>query len=86
MTSLVWKRVRDGYHNGRPVYDYHASSGDRRYHITWAYDHGGMFGYSAHGKDDYLTKRHGIIWARTLKFCKAACEEIEEIEKGSVGG
>jgi hypothetical protein len=76
--SLVWTRTPDGEHNGRPRYEYHASVGGRRYGIVWAYDHGGSFGYSAYGEDGPLTERHGIIWGRTLKFCKSACEAIEE--------
>jgi hypothetical protein len=77
MSNLIWRRERDSEHNGRPTYEYLANVGDRRYSIVWAYDHGGTFGYSAYGAEGPLTKRHGIFWGRTLKFCKAACEEIE---------
>lgn len=79
---LEWTRVQDGYYGGKPVYEYTATSGDRKYHIVWAYDRGGTFGYSAtrpdaKGDSTYLTDRWGIHWSRTLKFCKEACENIE---------
>jgi hypothetical protein len=76
---LEWTRTRDGWHNGRPTYAYTAFSDNRRYHIVWTYDHGGSFGYTARDQADhkYLTDRWGIVWARTLKNCKAACETIE---------
>jgi hypothetical protein len=83
--TLTWTKKRDGEHNGRPVYEYKAVSGDREYNIVWAYDHGGTFGYSAvrrNGPGDakYLTERYGIHWARTLKSCKFYCEQIEAKE------
>jgi hypothetical protein len=74
---LVWTRERDGEHYGKPCYEYHARSGDRVYHIVWAYDRGGTFGYTARDAKDYIHGNYTITWARTLKFCKAACEEIE---------
>lgn len=77
MKFLTWTRVPDGEHNGRPRYEYHATAHDRTYHIVWAYDRGGSFGYSARNKEGPLTERHGIVWAKTLVNCKAACEQIE---------
>lgn len=74
---LVWTRQRDGEHNGKPSYEYHATAHDRAYHIVWAYDHGGTFGYTARNAGGYITERHGIQWCRTLKNCKAACENLE---------
>lgn len=81
---LEWKRERDGEHNGKPCYEYHATGKDgAKYHIVWAYDHGGTFGYTAVASEGdetgncYLTKRHGIHWARTLTACKFLCNEIE---------
>lgn len=85
---LNWKRERDGEYNGRPCYEYTAVSGDRTYHIVWAYDHGGTFGYTAkrknaEGQTEYLSKNHNIVWARTLTRCKGDCEKIErEFEDG----
>jgi hypothetical protein len=75
--ALAWTREQDGDHYGRPVYDYHAAGhgGNRTYHIVWAIDAG--FGYTARNDAGYLTDRWGIQWARTLKNCKAYCEEIE---------
>lgn len=83
---LVWTRTKDGEHNGKPCYDYHATCEDRTYHITWAYDAG--FGYTATRENPYdkateylflpgCSRVHGISWARTLKRCKARCEEID---------
>lgn len=82
MASLTYTRARDGEHRGKPCYEYTAVSGDRTYHIVWASDHGGMFGYTAvrknaAGQTEYLTERWGIVWARTLKRCKEAIEKIE---------
>lgn len=76
---LTWTRERDGQHNGKPCYEYHATSGTRVYHIVWAYDRGGTFGYTARDTngEGYLTKGYGIHWARTLTRCKSLCEEIE---------
>jgi hypothetical protein len=85
---LTWTRTQDGEHNGKPCYEYHATCEDRRYHIVWAYDHGGQFGYTAarfnahDGCTEYLAKPecripHGITWAKTLKRCKQACEVID---------
>lgn len=79
MSNLVWRRERDGEHNGKPVYEYHANAGDRRYSIVWAYDRGGTFGYTARDGKGYLTDRHGIHWGRTLKFCKSQCQTIETL-------
>ena len=86
--TLVWTRTPDGEHNGRPTYEYTAVSGDREYFITWAYDAG--FGFTAVRRDpkkpgtvEYLTERHGIIWARTLKRCKFQCEEHERKHSGT---
>lgn len=83
MAALTYTRQRDGEHNGKPVYEYTAVSEDRTYHVVWAYDHGGMFGYTAIRKDaqgqtEYLTARNGIHWARTLKSCKKCIDLIEE--------
>ena len=78
---LTWIRTQDGEHRGRPCYDYNAAGKDglRRYNITWACDHGGMFGYSAYdAKGESLTPRGGIYWARTLTACKRLCNEIED--------
>jgi hypothetical protein len=77
---LQWTRSRDGEHNGRPCYDYHATSGDRTYWITWAYDAG--FGISAYrrrpdGLNESLNERGGITWCRSLKNCKARAEKLE---------
>jgi hypothetical protein len=74
--ALQWTRTKDGDYNGKPVYEYRAKDNGAEFHIVWAYDGGGMFGYTARKGDEYLTKQHGIIWARTLKFCKAHCEVI----------
>lgn len=80
--SLVWTRSQDGEHNGKPCYEYSATAEDREFCIVWAYDRGGSFGFTAvrrtKGKPDseYLTKRWGIQWCRTLKRCKAECERI----------
>jgi hypothetical protein len=82
MTKLVWTREQDGEHNGTPRYEYYATSGDRVYHIVWASDRGGMFGYTARDKDDYIHGNYTITWARTLRNCKAACEEIEGKHNG----
>lgn len=84
--GLLWTRFDDGHHNGRPTYEYVATSGTREYTICWAYDNGGTFGYSAvdqttkeaNDGSPYLTKSHGIIWAKTLKRCKAECQKIED--------
>lgn len=78
--SLTWTRKRDGQHNGKPCYEYHATSGTRVYHIVWAYDRGGTFGYTARDTTGVeLTNRtcSNIVWARTLTRCKAQCEQIE---------
>lgn len=84
---LVWARERDGEHNGKPCYEYTATCEDRTYHIVWAYDHGGTFGYTAVRKDDqgrteYLSPRpgrapHSITWCGSLTRCKAECEAID---------
>lgn len=79
---LVWTRSRDGEHNGKPCYEYAAVSGDRQYHITWASDRGGTFGFTAFRRDpgkpnvEYLTERWGIQWWGTLGRCKTQCELI----------
>lgn len=82
--SLVWTRTPDSEHNGRPTYEYHATAHDRTYHIVWAYDHGGTFGYTARSESIPQTYLHptrdyaiGITWCGSLKRCKAACEAIE---------
>jgi hypothetical protein len=77
---LTWERIRDGEHNGRPCYEYKAQSGEREYHIVWAYDRGGSFGYTARNAEGYID-RYGIVWARTLINCKAACEKIEKEQR-----
>lgn len=79
--ALVWTRTSDGDHNGRPVYEYEAREGDRKFSIVWACDRGGMFGYTAYrrkpdGHSECLKDRSGITWGRTLKRCKEACEKI----------
>lgn len=86
-SSLVWTKTRDGEHNDKPRYEYHATSEDRTYHIVWAYDRGGTFGYTAtrpnvaDGCTEYLGPHerapYSITWCRTLKFCKEQCELIE---------
>jgi hypothetical protein len=73
---LAWGQIPDGEHNGRPTYDYRATSGDRTYHVTWAYDAG--FGYTARDAKGYIHGHYSIVWARTLRACKARCEEIEK--------
>jgi hypothetical protein len=81
--TLNWTRTQDGTHNGRPCYEYRATGkGGEQYNIVWSTDAG--FGYSAvdgtrdqYGSCRYLTKRHGLHWAHTLKACKRLCEEIE---------
>lgn len=78
---LVWTRSRDGEHNGKPCYEYHACADDRRFHIVWA----GKFGFTASryrdGKHvEYLTERRNIHWAGTLSRCKAACDRINDAE------
>lgn len=76
---LEWTRTRDGEHNGRPCYEYDAVGKDGvRYHITWAYDHGGQFGYSAYdAAGERLSPCFPITWARRLGLCKDGCEKIE---------
>jgi len=76
--TLQWTRTRDGEHNGKPSYEYHATAEDRTFHIVWAYDRGGTFGYTARGPGGYLTREHGIVWARTLTRCKEQCEKIND--------
>lgn len=80
---LKWTRKQDDSHYGRPVYEYEAVDGDRKFCIVWACDHGGMFGYTAYrrlpdGSMKSLKDRSGISWGRTLKKCKAACEALNE--------
>jgi hypothetical protein len=89
MTGLTYTRSQDGEHRGRPCYEYTATSADRTYNIVWASDHGGMFGYTAvrkdaEGRTEYLTERSGIVWARTLKWCKAQIEKIERAHNDDV--
>ncbi len=74
---LIWTRERDGSHFGKPVYEYTAKSEDRTYHIVWASDHGGTFGYTARDAKDYIHGYYTISWGRTLTRCKAQCEKIE---------
>ncbi len=86
MSVLTWTRYADGWHNGRPTYQYCASIGDREYTVVWSCDRG--FGYTAgwrkpHGRYEYLTETHGIIWAGTLKRCKWQCDAIERKHSGS---
>lgn len=82
--GLIWTRQRDGQHNGKPVYEYYATCEDREFHIVWASDRGGTFGYTAKrgiGNDrTYITERYGIHWCGTLKACKHICEEINTKE------
>jgi hypothetical protein len=87
LMALIWKRERDGEHNGKPCYEYSAASEDREveFFIVWAYDRGGSFGFTAVRRDpkkpgtvEYLTERNGIQWSRTLTRCKAECEKINE--------
>ena len=87
MAKLVWARTRDDEYNGRPTYEYAACSEDRQveFFITWAYDRGGSFGFTAIRRDpekpgtvEFLTERNGIQWSRTLTRCKATCEQINE--------
>ena len=90
--SLVWTRERDGEHNGKPVYEYEACAGNRKYRIVWAITVG--FGLSAYGRrpdgQNESLNRHdghdgrggiagygGIVWCRTLKHCKARAEKLE---------
>lgn len=80
--TLTWTRERDGAYNGKPCYEYTAESGPRTYHIVWACDRGGTFGFTAITKDAaggvvYLTERNGIRWQGSLGSCKAECERIE---------
>lgn len=75
---LTWTRARDGEHNGKPCYEYSATSEDRTYHIVWAYDHGGSFGYTARDKTGYIHGNFTITWTRRLGFCKDACQKIED--------
>lgn len=79
MPTLTWTRKQDGEHNGRPCYDYDAVGKDGvRYNITWAYDHGGTFGYTAYDAGGQQAHRGvSIQWAGTLGRCKDACEAIE---------
>lgn len=82
--TLVWTRVQDGEHNGKPCYDYHATCENRMYHITYSYD--GGFGFTARCNDKYLPlpdggrAPFGLTWLRTLTRCKAACEAIDKRE------
>lgn len=89
--SLIWTRERDGEHNGKPCYEYRATCEDRTYHIVWACDRGGVFGFTAvrqdaQGYTEYLPLQEngrapfGITWLRTLKRCKSACEQIDARE------
>jgi hypothetical protein len=73
---LVWTRVRDGEHNGKPTYEYHACAHDRAYHIVWSYD--GGFGYTARDKTGYIHGNFTITWPRALWRCKEACQKIED--------
>ena len=75
---LVWTRTKDSEHYGKPVYEYNATDGDRRYCIVWASDYGGTFGYTARNSNGPLTSRSGIVWGRRLKCCKEACEAINQ--------
>ncbi len=78
---LTWIRTKDGEHRGKPCYDYNASGkdGKRRYHITWACDHGGTFGYSAYDANGGpLTLRGNIHWCGALWACKEQCNKIED--------
>ena len=83
--SLTWIRTQDGNHNGRPVYDYDAIGVDGvKYSITWAYDHGGTFGYTARDPDGkQLHPGYIICWSGSLKRCKDACEKIEATRKST---
>jgi hypothetical protein len=84
---LTWTRERDGEHFGKPIYEYTAKSADRTYHIVWASDYGGTFGYTARdATEGYIHGGHSITWGggRTLTRCKAACETIEERYNGKV--
>lgn len=81
---LTWKRIPDGFHNNRPMYEYEAVDGGIRYYIYHAIDAG--FGLSisyADGtsKPDDL-KMHGIMWMRALSRCKAYAENDRAIRKG----
>jgi hypothetical protein len=76
MANLVWTRTRDGEHNGKPCYEYHARSHDRAYHVVWAYDRG--FGFTARDAKTYIHDSYTIRWSGSLKRCKAACQEIED--------
>ncbi len=82
MADLIWTRTRDGDHFGKPCYEYTATVESRIYSIVWACDHGGTFGFTARTVSNigsnYLTKRNGIHWCRTLKNCKAECQKIED--------
>lgn len=74
---LGWNKIRDGEHNDRPVYEYETVHAGIKYHIYWAYDRGGTFGLSISyadrsGYPDDV--RHGIMWLKTLKNCKAWAE------------
>ena len=78
--TLVWARVRDGEHNDKPVYEYEALAGNRKYRIVWAITVG--FGLSAYrrrpdGQNESLNERGGIVWCHTLKSCKARAEKLE---------
>lgn len=88
--SLVWTRSVDGEKpNGKPAYEYAAAAEDREFHIVWALDHGGTFGFTAVRRDptkpgtvEYLTPRYGISWCRTLGRCKDECEKINTKHEG----
>lgn len=74
--KLIWKRIPDGEHNGRPMYEYEAIDNGIRYHIYRSTDAG--FGLSisfAGGSGCPSDARHGIMWLRTLYRCKAFAED-----------
>lgn len=79
---LEWKRIPDGFHNNRPMYEYEAVDNGIRYHIYRAIDRGG-FGLSISyatrsGVPDDL-KMSGIMWLRALSRCKAYAENDRAI-------
>ena len=77
---LNWKRIPDGEHNGRPVYEYEAVDNGIRYHIYWSTDSG--FGLSISYYDNRgdcpPDASYGIAWARTLTRCKALAEKYRK--------
>ncbi len=84
---LQWKRIPDGTHNGRPMYEYEGLDGGIRYYIYRSIDRG--FGLSisyTDRVDPNDPKMRNIMWMRALSRCKAYAENDRAIRKARANG